>query len=133
MMKFLGIVLLTTISLSAFAGTTMTCTWSDSDNNNSTFQIDVDLNKNTASALLIDGISPGTPAKYDCQVQPSCSAALSSMTTLICMGPQMAPGVGQVITSFMIDLVNKTAATQNTLVRPTGLTSLSSFPATQCN
>lgn len=131
-MKFLGILLSMAFSAPAFAVTTLTCTWADSDHGNPVFQIDVDSNQNTASAKLIDGISPGTPAKYDCQIQPSCSAELISVRTLLCMGPQLAPDAGQLLTTFIVDLANKKAAIQNTLVQPSGLTTLSSFASTQC-
>jgi hypothetical protein len=48
------------------------------------------------------------------------------------MGPQIAPNVGQLITTFMIDLSNAMVAAQNTMVQPTGMTKLSSLPVTQC-
>src|SRR5207253_1481593 len=105
----------------------------DPDHGNPAFQIDVDSDKNTASALLIDRDDPGNSPKYECNIQPSLSNIVVSMTALICMGPQLAPNVGLVVTTFALDLVNKTASAQNTLVQPTGLKTLSSFPATQCN
>lgn len=109
----------------------MNCSWPADDGGNYTFEFKMDKSQNTASAKLIDGISPGIPVEFDCRIQENIPS--SQIESMLCTGSQLAPSVGQIIMGVMLDFKNNQAALQNTMVEKTMLTTISSRPAIDCN